>query len=120
MKSMNLRMGIVVAAAVAMLLGAGCMDQGEPSDDEAVAVAVQAASLTAEKPEGDIGINAVASFYSTCTSPSVTYDSSGAITHAFAKECRRRNGSWYPYPQDWYGRCTTNLGNCDGILRCGC
>lgn len=120
MKSMNLKMGFVLAAA--MLFGASCVDQqAEPSDSEIADAVEQSSSLTTEKPEGDVGIQAVASFYSTCTSPSVTFEpGTGVITYAYAKECRRKNGTWYPYPQTWTGRCYTNLGNCDGILRCGC
>lgn len=121
MKSMNLKMGFVVAAAVAMLFGAGCVEQSDPSDSEAATATELTTAVTADKAEGEVGINAVASFYSTCTSPSVTFEpGTGVITYAYAKECRRIDGSWYPYPQTWTGRCYSNLGNCNGILRCGC
>lgn len=122
MKSMNLKMGFVVAAAAAMLLGAGCLDQqAEPSDSETASAVEQATSLTAEKPGDEVGIRASASFYGTCTSPAVTFEpGTGVVTYGFGKECRRRDGSWYPYPQTWRGRCYGDLTNCNGIIRCGC
>lgn len=121
MKSMNLKMGFVMAAAAALLFGASCVAQQEDASDSEAATSVEQSELTAEKSDGEVGVSAVASFYSTCTSPSVTFEpGTGDITYAFAKECKKRNGSWYQYPQTWTGRCRTNLGNCDGILKCGC
>lgn len=129
MKSMNQKMKLLLALVFcgALFSGAGCVDPSESdpavTTEEATAVLAEqpAAETEPEAASGDdteIGINAVASFYTTCTNPSVSYDSSGAIIRASASMCKRKNGTWNTWPQTWTGRCTGNVANCNGWISC--
>jgi len=62
---------------------------------------------------------ASASFWQTCL-PYKYYvvSSTGRIIEAYSDSCRRRNGT-YGGPTFWSGSCSSDIANCNGVLKCG-